>query len=61
MVLKAKARFYKLKGDKLLLYIPKGLATDSQWPFKDITAKVEIVVMPSKIEGVGKLLVRPAK
>jgi len=56
--LKAKTRFYKLKEGKYALYIPVELHSDSQWPFKDMEADVEIVIMPSKIEDLGKLLVR---
>jgi len=58
LTLKAKTRFYKLKKGIFALYIPKELIEDSQWPFKDMKAEVEIVVMPSKIEGLGKLLVK---
>ena len=65
MVLKTKTKLYKLGPDKYAIYLPKDLATDSQFPFKDPKYQepksLEVVVMPSKIEGVGKLLVRPAK
>lgn len=61
MVLQAKTRLYRLSGDKYAIYIPKALVDDSQFPFKDKTAPIEIVIMPSKIEGLGKLLVRPLK
>jgi len=57
--LKAKTRFYRLKEGKYALYIPTELHRDSQWPFKDWNAEVEIVVLPAKIDGLGKLLVKP--
>ena len=64
MGLKAKTRLYKLSGNKYAIYLPKELVNDSQFPFNLEEARkrhsLEIVVMPSKIEGVGKLLVRPA-
>lgn len=58
MVLKAKTSFYDLKKGKYAIYIPKALLNDSQWPFKDMKAPIEIVIMPSKVEGLGKLLIR---
>ena len=64
-MLKVKTRLYKLSGSKYAIYLPKDLVNDSQFPFNLEEAckrdSLEVVVMPSKIEGVGKLLVRPAK
>lgn len=64
MVLKAKTKLYHLSGDKYAIYIPKELAGDSQFPFRLEAAcekgALEIVVMPAKIEGLGKLLIRLA-
>lgn len=64
MVLQAKTRLYKVSNGKYVIYIPKGLIEDSQFPFNLEEAcekgALELVVMPSKIEGLGKLLVRPA-
>lgn len=61
IVLKVKTRLYRLSGNKYAIYIPQALLSDSQFPFKDKKAPLEIVIMPSKIEGVGKLLVKPAE
>ena len=64
-MLKVKTRLYKLSGDKYAIYLPKSLVNDSQFPFNLEEAckkdSLEIVVMPSQIKGVGKLLVRPPK
>jgi len=64
MVLKAKTRLYKISNEKYVLYLPKGIVEDSQFPFnlKEACEKgaLEIVVMPTKLEGLGKLLVRLA-
>ena len=65
MAITAKTRLYKLSGDKYAIYLPRELVNDSQFPFKLEEARqkdsIEIVIMPSKIEGLGKLLVRPFK
>ena len=65
MVLRAKSRIYKLSGGKYAIYIPKGLIDDSQFPFnlEEATKKdaIEIVIMPSKVEGIGKLLIKQSK
>jgi len=47
MVLKTKSKFYRTKQGKVLLYIPKELVSDSQFPFKDLKIPVEIRVSPS--------------
>lgn len=60
MALKARTRLYRLSGNKYAIYLPQALINDSQFPFKDKKAPLEIVIMPSKIEGVGKLLVKLA-
>ena len=65
MALTAKTRLYKLSGNKYAIYLPKELVNDSQFPFNLEEARkehsIEIVIMPSKIEGLGKLLVRPCE
>jgi len=45
MVLKAKSKFYKMKPNKWLLYIPKELSDDSQWPFTDTDEEVTITIL----------------
>ena len=65
MVLRIKSRLYKLSGNKYAVYLPTDLTNDSQFPFnlEEVTEKdsIEIVIMPSKVEGVGKLLIKPAR
>lgn len=64
MVLKAKTRLYHIADKTYAIYIPLEIARDSQFPFnlKEACEKgaLEIVVMPTKIEGLGKLLIRLA-
>jgi len=48
MVLKAEGKFTLTKQGKVLLYFPKSLTEDSQWPFKDYTKRVEITVFPEE-------------
>jgi len=59
MVLRAKSKFYKMKPNKLLLYIPKELSNDSQWPFTDPNEEVTIIVLPQMREI--KVLAAPKK
>lgn len=61
MVLRHKTRLYNLSGNKYAIYIPKAVSDDSQFPFRDLTAPIEIVILPSKIEGLGKLLIKQLK
>ena len=55
MVLRAKTRLYHLSGDKYAIYIPKAIQDDSQFPFKDKKATLEIIIIASEDE----LLVTP--
>jgi len=48
MVLKAESKFTLTKQGKVLLYFPKSLTEDSQWPFKDYTKRVQITVFPQE-------------
>ena len=48
MPLKAVGRLFKRKDSKYLIYIPKELGDDSQFPFKEETQDVTIMVIPEK-------------
>jgi len=53
-----KARIFRRKDGKYLIYLPLGLATDSQFPFKTETS---VRVKVSFKSGEEKLVIEPFK
>jgi hypothetical protein len=51
-----RARIFKRKDDKYLIYLPKDLADDSQFPFKTETS---VRVKVSFKSGEEKLIIEP--
>ena len=58
MVNVGKARIFRRKDGKYLIYLPLGLATDSQFPFKTETS---VRVKVSFKSGEEKLVIEPFK
>ena len=56
MVNVGKARVFKRKDNKYLIYLPLDLATDSQFPFKTETS---VKVKVSFTKGEEKLVIEP--
>ena len=56
MVSVGKGRLFKRKDSKYLIYLPLGLATDSQFPFKTETS---VRVKVSFTKGEEKLVIEP--
>ena len=48
MPLKKTGRLFKRRDGKYMIYIPKDLGDDSQFPFKQETQDVTITVIPEK-------------
>ena len=56
MVNVGKARIFRRKDNKYLIYLPLGLVTDSQFPFKTETS---VRVKVSFTKGEEKLVIEP--
>lgn len=70
MVSEGKGRLFRRKDGKYLIYLPKAMCQDSQFPFKNLQAsprtRAEATSLPVKVsfkigEPEPKLLIEPFK